>query len=333
MTKNSKTFTPRDLAQRSPDEIYKLAMPDIANETKAALEYALEKVGMSSIDVPLYIESKDGTKLRLQASADAYVSLDKKDSKGIHMSRLFLLLEEGLQEQTLSTSQLHSILNSFLKSHEGLSKSAHLNLQFKYLAQKPSLLSDNYGWRSYPIKIISSQTPDEFSFELSTEIVYSSTCPCSAALARQIIQQKFEKDYPNPEEKIEASTIASWLLKEESICATPHSQRSYAKLRLRFKKNEFQLNSDFLDTLIDSIEDALQTPVQAAVKREDEQEFARLNGRNLMFCEDAAKKVKDSLEKNSIIADYKIFIEHQESLHPHNAVAVSTKGIPGGFIA
>ena len=39
--------------------------------------------------------------------------------------------------------------------------------------------------------------------------------------------------------------------------------------------------------LIDAVEGALKTPVQAAVKREDEQEFARLNGQNLMFCEDA----------------------------------------------
>ena len=37
------------------------------------------------------------------------------------------------------------------------------------------------------------------------------------------------------------------------------------------------------------MEAALGTPVQTAVKREDEQAFARLNGRNLMFCEDAPR--------------------------------------------
>ena len=36
--------------------------------------------------------------------------------------------------------------------------------------------------------------------------------------------------------------------------------------------------------------DELKTPVQAAVKREDEQEFARLNGQNLMFCEDVLSR-------------------------------------------
>ena len=52
-------------------------------------------------------------------------------------------------------------------------------------------------------------------------------------------------------------------------------------------------------TLINTLEDELKTPVQAAVKREDEQEFARLNGQNLMFCEDAARKIKALLEHDN----------------------------------
>ena len=47
--------------------------------------------------------------------------------------------------------------------------------------------------------------------------------------------------------------------------------------------------------LIDRVEQALGTPVQTAVKREDEQAFAALNARNLMFCEDAARRVAHAL--------------------------------------
>ena len=54
--------------------------------------------------------------------------------------------------------------------------------------------------------------------------------------------------------------------------------------------DEYQdVNPGQLD-LIDRIEDALKTPVQTAVKREDEQAFALLNGENLMFCEGVASK-------------------------------------------
>ena len=47
--------------------------------------------------------------------------------------------------------------------------------------------------------------------------------------------------------------------------------------------------------LIDRVEQALGTPVQTVVKREDEQAFARLNGENLMFCEDAARRMAAAL--------------------------------------
>ena len=40
-------------------------------------------------------------------------------------------------------------------------------------------------------------------------------------------------------------------------------------------------------TLVDAVEETLATLVRTAVKHEDEQEFARLNAANLMFCEDA----------------------------------------------
>ena len=87
-----------------------------------------------------------------------------------------------------------------------------------------------------------------------------------------------------------------------------------------------------LRDLINLLEDELKTPVQAAVKREDEQEFARLNGQNLMFCEDAARKIKTTLESKEF-SDYFLQINHYESLHAHDAVAIAVKGIEGGYKA
>ena len=82
--------------------------------------------------------------------------------------------------------------------------------------------------------------------------------------------------------------------------------------------------------MINTLENELKTPVQAAVKREDEQEFARLNGQNLMFCEDAARKIKAILEAAQY-ADYWLQINHYESLHAHDAVAIAVKGIDDGY--
>ena len=71
--------------------------------------------------------------------------------------------------------------------------------------------------------------------------------------------------------------------------------------------------------------------LQAAVKRADESEFARLNATNLMFCEDAARRIKARVESLTGILDYRIRASHLESLHPHDAVAVVTRGVPGGL--
>ena len=85
--------------------------------------------------------------------------------------------------------------------------------------------------------------------------------------------------------------------------------------------------------VIDLIENALRTPVQTAVKREDEQAFALANGQNLMFCEDAARRMQRALDADERIADFRVQATHHESLHPHDAVAVATKGIAGGYAA
>ena len=71
--------------------------------------------------------------------------------------------------------------------------------------------------------------------------------------------------------------------------------------------------------------------MQAAVKREDEQEFARLNGQNLMFCEDAARRLQHSMNATTDFKDFWLRINHLESLHAHDAVSVTTKGLADGY--
>ncbi len=85
--------------------------------------------------------------------------------------------------------------------------------------------------------------------------------------------------------------------------------------------------------LIDAIEAALGTAVQGAVKRVDEQEFARLNGINPLYCEDAVRRIRSALEALAWVSDYRIETAHLESLHPHDAVACVVKGVSGGFVA
>lgn len=67
--------------------------------------------------------------------------------------------------------------------------------------------------------------------ELRVAIGYSSTCPCSAALARQLIRQRFAKDFA--EHPLTHDEVLAWLGSPQGILATPHSQRSSATLQVR----------------------------------------------------------------------------------------------------
>ena len=58
---------------------------------------------------------------------------------------------------------------------------------------------------------------------------------------------------------------------------------------------------------------------------------ALLNGENLMFCEDAARRIQAALDADEHITDCRIRATHQESLHPHDAVAMTVKGVAGGY--
>jgi GTP cyclohydrolase I len=124
-------------------------------------------------------------------------------------------------------------------------------------------------------------------------------------------------------------SVNEWLGTEQGVVATPHSQRSYAKVKTRLADDATELP---IRALIRRLEDALGTPVQTAVKREDEQEFALRNGQNLMFCEDAGRKLHAALNQDSRYQDFWVRIEHHENLHAHNAVSIVTKGVDDGYL-
>ncbi len=302
-------------------------MPDIANEVSAKVAGSLDWVGMNEVEMPVRIETASGDTIHCPARITAFVNLIKPDVQGIHMSRLYLQLDQMLAHESVNPATLKKLVQSFLASHEGLSDRAMVRIEFDYLVRRKALVSDNSGWRRYPVSVIGQMKGESFCVEMALQVLYSSTCPCSAALARQLIQQQFEHDFAQ-QKSVSRETVSQWLRSEQGIMATPHSQRSAADMRVRLVDD---LAAFPLIDLVDLAEDALQTPVQTAVKREDEQAFARLNGQNLMFCEDAGRRIKQALESDDRITDFWARCQHFESLHPHNAVSVVTKGVPGGF--
>jgi GTP cyclohydrolase I len=210
---------------------------------------------------------------------------------------------------------VQGLLSTVLDSHKQQSEQARLILNFEFPMQKSSLSSGLQGHRNYPVQLQFDSTQANL-VGLKFSIVYSSTCPASAALSRsanaELITENFKgKDW-------DLDQLNSWMQTSDSVAATPHAQRSLAEIELKVSDLE-------IGSFIDAFENCLGTPVQTAVKRMDELEFAKLNARNLMFCEDAIRKLADYCDKDQRIASYQITVNHQESLHAHNAVAKISK--------
>ncbi|MGM0537467.1 MAG: GTP cyclohydrolase FolE2 [Pseudomonadota bacterium] len=272
----------------------------------------LSWVGMEGIALPLKVAGQS-----IAGRASAGVSLDDPTARGIHMSRLYLALAE-LEAQELSLPRVAAVLDVFLESLEGLAKRAFLDLEGEALLRRPALISPLSGWKTYPFALHCRRDAQGLHVILELSVGYSSTCPCSAALARQLIQQAFNEDFTDVPVTREA--VHAWLGSDQGVLATPHSQRSQAHLSVRLAAGLDELP---LEALVERVEKALGTALQTAVKRVDEQAFALANGQNLMFCEDAARRLHHALSDQPGIEGFSLRVVHAESLHAHDAVARS----------
>lgn len=311
----------------------KRKMPDVASDKslKDPAYAPIDQVGMGGIEVPVLLTTSDSaavagaasTLFRVPAKVSAKVSLDLASSRGIHMSRLYLSVQELLAKNPLTYAVLQDLTASFLTTHSDLSRHAFVEVHFEAPLLRQALKSDFRAWRSYPV-VLSAEKTESTAARVFAEVLvtYSSTCPASAALSRQLIQENFNREFRSQDE-IRLEDVHQWLGSSEGILATPHAQRSEARVKIELANVQAEFT---FEDLIDVVEEALQTPVQAAVKREDEQEFALRNGQNLMFCEDAARRVKAALDKVTEVKAYLIEVKHLESLHPHNAEATIRHG-------
>lgn len=303
-------------------------MPDVASTQPAQQNGTLDWVGMGRIALPLTIKDNNLGNYSANAFVETYVNLINPQVKGIHMSRLYLLLAEFAKEGVLTIESLSTFLQEKLASHADISDSTCLQVDFDYFINQPALKSEYSGWKDYPASILATFKNGNVDIEISVKVPYSSTCPCSAALSRQLLQNAFSEDFAGSS-NISKADVEKWLRSDRGSVATPHSQRSYANILV--KLDDTYTDGFPVSELISVAEAALKTAVQTAVKREDEQEFARLNGANQMFCEDAARRMKNALNQQTQFTDFWVRVEHIESLHAHDAVAITTKGVKDGY--
>ena len=302
-------------------------VPDVVKEeVKSSLP--IDLVGIQDLKMPVRLSAK----ISAGASVSVFVSLDDKKTRGIHMSRLYLGLHDYFSKNTIRFSGLKRVLMSAIQSQKGSSSSGRLRLDSHWPVLRKALKSTLSGWREYPFYLELSYFKKDkaFKYIAGFEILYSSTCPCSASLSREIIKKDFEKQFSG-KKTLKKEEVLNHLSHKEFLTATPHAQKSKAFVKLQL--TEKSKSSFSLLKTIDQVEKALGTPVQTAVKREDEAEFARLNASHLMFCEDAVRRVAFVFKDKKNVMDYFVRVQHYESLHPFTVESSIVKGIKGGWRA
>ena len=282
------------------DEKYIATLPDLQNGPSSLIKGAnvpIEHVGIHNFKLPLKYRLKSGDDAILETSITGTVSLEA-NKKGINMSRIIRSFY-SFKDDIFSITKLGEILKEYREKLESFD--ARICLNFSIPATLKSLRSNLSGCQFYNVCLEGILTKEGiFKKYIHLDFVYSSTCPCSTELSLHAMENR-------------------------GVLATPHSQRSIARITIRFE--------DFIwiEDIIEYCRNALKTETQVMVKREDEQAYAELNGANVKFVEDASRLVYEQLIKDERIIDFRIICNHMESLHSHNAISVITKGIENGL--
>tara|TARA_R110001592_G_scaffold93013_1_gene270444 strand:- start:392 stop:1444 length:1053 start_codon:yes stop_codon:yes gene_type:complete len=284
------------------DKEYISSLPDLQNGPSSLIQgapVAIQQVGIHNFKLPLNYKKRNGKTIELETSVTGSVSLEAH-KKGINMSRIMRSFYDH-KDETFSISKIKDVLTTYKENLKSFD--SRIMLKISYPIKQTSLRSGLEGYQYYDVVLEGDLTKDgEFKKYLHFDFVYSSACPCSFELSEHA------EKYRN------RATV-------------PHSQRSVARVSVRFEDNLW------IEDLHELCLDALQTETQVMVKREDEQAFAEKNGAYLKFVEDAVRLLYSRMNSDERIKDFKIVASHNESLHSHNAISVIVKGVKDGFTA
>ncbi|SMX43808.1 GTP cyclohydrolase FolE2 [Maliponia aquimaris] len=278
------------------DGSYKATLPDLQNGPSSLIRganRAIQHVGISNFRLPIQYHTRDNGDLRLETSVTGTVSLDA-DKKGINMSRIMRSFYVHA-DKTFSFGVIEAALDDYKSDLESFD--ARINMRFSFPMKVQSLRSGLSGYQYYDIALELVEVDGVRRKIMHLDYVYSSTCPCSLELSEHA-------------------------RRERGQLATPHSQRSVARISVEVKDGACL----WFEDLVDMCRRAVPTETQVMVKREDEQAFAELNAANPIFVEDAARLFAEQLQADARVGDFRVIASHQESLHSHDAVSVLTEG-------
>lgn len=268
-------------------------LPDIQESLEGFPQKAIKKVGIRKVRLPIGVQRKDGSINQTTAEISIYTDLNDK-VKGANMSRYRIVLEELAANKDLLMHEFVRTLMTETASRLGTINS-YVKIKFDYFLVKEAPVSETPSHMNYECTIEGTSNMFLSSHRngrlyLTVQVPYTSLCPCSKKIAKY----------------------------------GAHNQRSFADVKVELIEGK----TCWIEELVELVESVASSPIRNALKREDESWQTELMYEQPMFVEDMIRAIAVKLDEkiDDNISDYSAVVNHEESIHLHNAVAVITAG-------
>lgn len=165
-------------------------------------------------------------------------------------------------------------------------QTAHFRMEFPYFIEKTAPVSGERGMVNYTAIFDGELDRDGFRFRIGARVPITTLCPCSKELCEK----------------------------------SAHSQRAIVEIDV--------LSPSFIwiEELIDLAEKAASAPVYSLLKRPDEKFVTEQAYSNPRFVEDVAREIAQRFHSRRDIAEFRVTVTSEESIHNHSAFAVIEGG-------
>jgi GTP cyclohydrolase I len=207
------------------------------------------------------------------------------------MSRFVEVLASHQGELTMRT--LPAILRELKQRLDA--ESARIEVSFDYFLERSAPVSGAKALMAYHCSFIGEANGGSDDFVLAVNVPVTSLCPCSKAISQY----------------------------------GAHNQRAYVDIRVRSERGE---NGSpqliWIEELIEIAEESASSPVYPVLKRSDERHVTMRAYDKPVFVEDLVRNVAVRLQSDPRVSWFTVKALNQESIHNHNAYAITSRHGP-----
>ena len=254
-------------------------------KTKDERDVALDQVGVCDLKYPITVVDRSEGKQATIANVALSVSLPA-EVKGTHMSRFISIMNTYRGEITMTA--IPNILSDLKSKLEA--EAAQVSMSFPYFIEKSAPVTEHKGYLDCECTFNGESGPDGETFQMVVKVPVASLCPCSKAIS----------DYG------------------------AHNQRGVVEMSVRLAEENGKLTKVWIEELFDVAESSASAPLYPLLKRPDERFVTMQAYDNPAFVEDIARDVSVKLREDSRIASFEVKVTNFESIHAHNAFAMTS---------